>query len=251
MSSSVSTTVGGVMVVTHVHPAPQGAESQRYAGIQKFIKAWPLALGTVQIMIGVMVLLFGIAMVVSADTLGVYSGFFVWGALFYITAGSLTVAAGKSVNRCLVNSALAFCVIAAVASCTATILYSLDAAGILNRCGYYDYSHGSWTFECYIYLSRTQGFSGVLAVFHFLELVVSITVSGFACCSTCDCNSQPPSFVVVSGDAAVAPYAPPSVQAPVVSVSQLPPQMPSYPKSPEDLRATALTEPPAYNAVMN
>ncbi|XP_040890267.1 membrane-spanning 4-domains subfamily A member 4D-like isoform X5 [Toxotes jaculatrix] len=246
MSSSVSTTVGGVMVVTHVHPAPQGAESQRYVGIQKFTKAWPLALGTVQIMIGLMVLLFGIVSAITAHTLGVYSNIFVWGALIYITAGSLTVAAGKSVKLCPVNGALVLCVIAAVASCTATILYSVDAAGILATC------YGSYyNSNCYSYQSQTQGFSGVLAVFHFLEFIVSITVSGFACSATCDCNSQPPSFVVVSGDAAVTPYAPLSVQAPVVSVSQLPPQVPSYPKIPEDLRATAPTEPPAYNAFMN
>ncbi|XP_040890271.1 membrane-spanning 4-domains subfamily A member 4A-like isoform X7 [Toxotes jaculatrix] len=188
MSSTVSTTVGSVVVVTHVHPAPQGTERQHNVGIQKFMKAWPLALGTVQIMIGLMVLLFGIATVVNADTLGVYSGFFVWGALFYITAGSLTVAAGKSMNLCLVNGTLALCVIAALASCTATILYSLDAAGVLNRCSYYDYESGRYW--CSLYLIRMQGFSGVLAVFHVLELVVSITVSGFACCAAYNSSSE-------------------------------------------------------------
>ena len=39
-----------------------------------------LLLQTVQIMIGMITLLFGIAMVVYADTLGIYSGFFIWGA---------------------------------------------------------------------------------------------------------------------------------------------------------------------------
>ncbi|XP_040890274.1 membrane-spanning 4-domains subfamily A member 4A-like isoform X2 [Toxotes jaculatrix] len=189
MSSSVTTTVGGVMVVTHVHPAPQGTERQ-HVGIQKFMKAWPLALGTVQIMIGLMVLLFGIAMVVNADTLGVYSGAFVWGALIYITAGSLTVAAGKSKNLCLVNGALALCVMAAVASCIATILYSLDAAGLSNRCRYYGYDFGSGSYGCYLYKIRMQGFSGILVVFHFLELVVSITVSGFACCAAYNSSSE-------------------------------------------------------------
>ncbi|XP_040890275.1 membrane-spanning 4-domains subfamily A member 4D-like isoform X3 [Toxotes jaculatrix] len=216
MSSSVTTTVGGVMVVTHVHPAPQGTERQ-HVGIQKFMKAWPLALGTVQIMIGLMVLLFGIAMVVNADTLGVYSGAFVWGALIYITAGSLTVAAGKSKNLCLVNGALALCVMAAVASCIATILYSLDAAGLSNRCRYYGYDFGSGSYGCYLYKIRMQGFSGILVVFHFLELVVSITVSGFACCAAYNSSSEPPSFVVVPGDVAVTPYAPPSVQTPLLS----------------------------------
>ncbi|XP_040890266.1 membrane-spanning 4-domains subfamily A member 4D-like isoform X3 [Toxotes jaculatrix] len=246
MSSTVSTTVGSVVVVTHVHPAPQGTERQHNVGIQKFMKAWPLALGTVQIMIGLMVLLFGIVSAIRANTLGVYSGAFVWGALIYITAGSLTVAAGKSVNRCLVNGALALCVIAALASCTATILYLMDAAGILNRCSYYDYGHGSY--DCYLYKSLVQGFSGVLAVFHFLEFVVSITVSGFACSATCNCNSQTPSFVVVPGDVAVTPYAPPSVQTPLLSA---PPTGIDARFRPEHPIATAPPEPPAYDAVIN
>ncbi|XP_018544854.1 membrane-spanning 4-domains subfamily A member 15 isoform X8 [Lates calcarifer] len=100
MSSSVSTTTGGVVVVTHVHPTPQDGEPQRPVGIQKFSRASPMAFGTVQIMIGLMTLLLGIVMAINANTLGVFSGFFVWGALIYIAAGSLTVAAGKSLNRC-------------------------------------------------------------------------------------------------------------------------------------------------------
>ncbi|GLD57686.1 membrane-spanning 4-domains subfamily A member 15-like isoform X1 [Lates japonicus] len=80
MSSSVSTTVGGVVVVTHVHPAPQGATSQLPVGIQKFSRASPMALGTVRIMIGLMTLLFGIVMAVNPNTEGVSGGIFVWGA---------------------------------------------------------------------------------------------------------------------------------------------------------------------------
>uniref|UniRef100_A0A4W6DY04 Uncharacterized protein n=1 Tax=Lates calcarifer TaxID=8187 RepID=A0A4W6DY04_LATCA len=81
MSSSVSTTTGGVVVVTHVHPTPQDGEPQRPVGIQKFVKGRPMILGTIQIIIGLMTLLFGIVMAINANTLGVFSGFFVWGAL--------------------------------------------------------------------------------------------------------------------------------------------------------------------------
>ncbi|GAA6216890.1 membrane-spanning 4-domains subfamily A member 4D-like [Lates japonicus] len=140
MSSSVSSTTGGVVVVTHVHPTPQGAEPKHPVGIQKFSKGRPMVLGTIQIIIGLMTLLFGIVMVIRADTLGIFSGFFVWGALIYITAGSLTVAAGKSLNRCRVIAALVLSVIAAVAACAAVILYFLDAV-IWMPC--YDYSYDS------------------------------------------------------------------------------------------------------------
>ncbi|XP_044030605.1 membrane-spanning 4-domains subfamily A member 12-like isoform X3 [Siniperca chuatsi] len=206
MSSSLSTTAGSVVVVTHVHPVPQGAGHQLCVGTQKFSKGRPLVLG-------------------------------------YITAGSLTVAAGKSFNRCLVNGALAVSVAAAVVSCTATILYALDATGLMIQC----YGSDSWKNYCYPYVIRMQGVSGVLAVFHLLELIVSVTVTGFACNATCNCNTEKPSIVVVPGDVSVTAHDLPNSQAPSVSLAQLPSQvscqMVSYSKNRE-----GQTDPPAYSA---
>ncbi|GAA6216893.1 membrane-spanning 4-domains subfamily A member 15-like [Lates japonicus] len=231
MSSSLSTMVGGVVVVTHVHPAPRGAAHKRPVGIQKFIKAQPTALGTVQIMIGLMALMFGIVMVVQPDTMGVYSGIFAWGAVIYITAGSLTVAAGKSLNRCLVNGTLGVNILAAGVSFVATILYFLDAARI-RWVACRDYSG-----TCFLYQSRTKGFMGVLAVFHLLELFVSITVAAFACRAT---YSAEESSVVVTADASVTAQAPPSA-----------PLLTDRPPHSEDPRAPTLPQPPAYTAVVN
>uniref|UniRef100_A0A8D3CTZ7 Membrane-spanning 4-domains subfamily A member 4A-like n=1 Tax=Scophthalmus maximus TaxID=52904 RepID=A0A8D3CTZ7_SCOMX len=209
MSWSVSTTVDGVVVVTHVHPAPQGAGPRHGATLQKFSRSWPLVLGTVQIMVGLIILLFGIAMTVPTDSLGVFSGIFVWGAALYIIAGSLTVAAGKYLTRCLVNAALALCVIAAVVSATGTILYSLDAAGLMFYC----YYHGSGQYDCYTYMTRTQGVSGVLAVFNLLELTVSITIAGYACRAACNCTQEPPSVVYVPAASVGARDAPSAQEA--------------------------------------
>uniref|UniRef100_A0A4W6FZM3 Membrane-spanning 4-domains subfamily A member 4A-like n=1 Tax=Lates calcarifer TaxID=8187 RepID=A0A4W6FZM3_LATCA len=185
-------------------------------------------------MIGLMALMFGIVMVVQPDTMGVYSGIFAWGAVIvsliifmiliismlqqlmfgqtelqcfcpsllqYIIAGSLTVAAGKSLNRCMVNGALAVNILAAGVSFVATILYFLDSARIRwVTCR--DYSG-----TCFLYQSRTKGFMGVLAVFHSLALFVSITVAAFACRAT---YSAEESSVVVTADALVTQQAPPS-----------------------------------------
>ncbi|KAL7370821.1 hypothetical protein ABVT39_012051 [Epinephelus coioides] len=239
-----SAAAGSVVVVTHVHPLPQGLGHQHYVDTPgRFSKGRPLALGTVQIMIGLMVLLFGVAMAVNADTIGVFSGIFVWGALFYIAAGSLTVAAGNSMNRCLVRGALAVSVVAAVASTTATILYGLDAAGLMNSC----YVTDSWQSICYLYLSRMQGFSGVLAIFHFLELIVSITVAAFACNATCNCCAERPSIVSIHETGAVTTHAASTFQAPSVSVANVPSQIVTGYKNPEEPRPTVLSDPPPYN----
>ncbi|XP_035486083.2 membrane-spanning 4-domains subfamily A member 4A-like isoform X2 [Scophthalmus maximus] len=246
MSWSVSTTVDGVVVVTHVHPAPQGAGPRHGATLQRFSRSWPLVLGTVQIMIGLIILLFGIAMTVYADSLGVFSGIFVWGAALYIIAGSLTVAAGKYLTRCLVNAALALCVIAAVVSATGTILYSLDAAGLMFYC----YYHGSGQYDCYTYMTRTQGVSGVLAVFNLLELTVSITIAGYACRAACNCTQEPPSVVYVPAASVVAQAAP-SAQAGFVPATQFSSPMVNNSKGSEQPGAPGLMEPPTYNSVVS
>lgn len=241
MSSSVSASAGGVLVVTQVYnPQPQCTPQQICVGTQAFIRAHPLAVGTVQIMIGVMVFLFGIVMAIGADSFGVFSGIFVWGAGFYITSGSLTVAAGKSLSRCLVNTSLAFNVVASVASLTAVILYSLDAAGLIIYC----YDDSSWPFYCELYRTRMQGFSGVLAVFHLLEFIVSITVAAFACKATCNCNDQQQQVFVVPGNASLAAHAPPSSHVSPLSMAP-PPQVVVSPK-PEGQINPGFTEPPAY-----
>ncbi|XP_035486080.2 uncharacterized protein LOC118308790 isoform X2 [Scophthalmus maximus] len=172
MSSSVSTTVDGVVVVTHVHPAPQGAGPQHGTTLQRFSRSQPLVLG-------------------------------------YIIAGSLTVAAGKYLTRSLVNAALVLCVIAAVASATGTILYSLDATGVMWYC----YNGYDGRNDCYRYKTRMHGVSGALAVFNLLELIVSITIAGYACSATCNCTQEPPSVVYVPAASVGARDAPSAQEA--------------------------------------
>uniref|UniRef100_A0A3P8X1V9 Membrane-spanning 4-domains subfamily A member 4A-like n=1 Tax=Cynoglossus semilaevis TaxID=244447 RepID=A0A3P8X1V9_CYNSE len=196
MSSSQTNRMAGGVIITQFHPAPNdpivaaGATIQQYQNkmIQKFSAGRPQVLGVIQIMVGLIVLLFGIAATPVADSVGVFSGIFVWGAALYITAGSLTVAAGKRLNRCLVKGALGVSVVAALAATAAFIIHTMDAALI-----YLCYGYPGSVF-CVSVQLRMQGISGVLAVFNLLELIVAITVAGYACSATCNCNnvvSQP------------------------------------------------------------
>ncbi|XP_041635794.1 membrane-spanning 4-domains subfamily A member 12-like [Cheilinus undulatus] len=233
MSSAVTTTSGGLVVVTQVLPSnqPQPQDVQQ-AGprTHRFIQAYPLAVGTVQIMIGVLVLLTGIVTLFSGLNFGIVSGFFVWGAGFYITSGALTVAAGKSLSRCLVNTALGFNVVSSVAAFAAIILYSFDAAEVMSPC---------FSYDCMI---MSSSFSGVLLVFHVLEFAVSLTVSIFACRATCNCcdNQQHPYVYYMPAQA--PPHTGPATMA------GPPQQIPSFPKPTEnqDQVLSGLYEPPAY-----
>ncbi|XP_039662017.1 membrane-spanning 4-domains subfamily A member 15-like isoform X2 [Perca fluviatilis] len=182
-STSITTEAGGVLVVTHVIPAPQGAATQNSAE-KKNHREQLLALGTVQIMIGLAVFLFELAMIPDTYTLGMYSGAFVWAPLFDILSGSLMVCAGTSMNKCRVNGGVGLSVVAAVASGAATTIYVLD---VLNVTGYlfqrYDSNHPYYYYHHNYYndLSVTRGVLCVLAVFSFLGFMVSICVTVLGC----------------------------------------------------------------------
>ncbi|KAM6968148.1 membrane-spanning 4-domains subfamily A member 8-like [Aplochiton taeniatus] len=121
----------------------------------------------------------------------------------YIIAGSLTVAADKTLNRCLVNGSLGMNIVAAIVSITGVILYSIDAAGVILFCfsypdgnsEYYRDSYTTCRFLSVFSQSQTQGVSGVLAIFSLLEFTVSISVSVFACKATC-CSEPQEVFIV-------------------------------------------------------
>ncbi|KAM9309145.1 membrane-spanning 4-domains subfamily A member 3-like [Pholidichthys leucotaenia] len=213
MSGSTSATVkvGGGYVVTHVNPDPQAAAPQAAPERNQFSHRRPEAFGTVQIMIGIEVFLFGMVWI-PLPGVGALSGIFVWGAVLFITSGSLTVAAGKSSNRCLVNTALSFNVVAAVTAGSGIIVYSLDAA----LSPYFRYCDSFNSYDCfYLHTSTYIGVSIILAIFCLLELIVSIYVVAVLCCAY-----QPAPMILLNQPvppASVTMEAPPTYIYPTLS----------------------------------
>nr|XP_046161853.1 membrane-spanning 4-domains subfamily A member 4A-like [Oncorhynchus gorbuscha] len=223
MSSSQTTTTNGAVVITHVYPYGNGmgvagiASAPHCLGqtvssvLGSFRAGHPKALGTIQITIGLIMLLTGIVMTAGpqVDNIGVLSGIFVWGSIIYVVAGSLTVAADNKLNKCLVKGSLGMNVVATVTALTGTILHSLDSAGILYRyyCDYPGYpSYNTPSYVCQQYWVRSQGISGVLAVFSLLEFIVSICVSSFACRAVCLCCRSTPEQVFIIGNQIPVPH---------------------------------------------
>ncbi|XP_062394386.1 membrane-spanning 4-domains subfamily A member 4A-like isoform X2 [Sardina pilchardus] len=216
------------VVVTHVYPQ-QGA--QRFTSPQsevvstpssmlgKFLKGEPAATGTVQIMIGVVVLLFGIVTAFYAfyaTTISTYSGIMFWGAIIYITAGSLTVRANKNLNPCLVNASLGMNICSTITAGIGIIMHSLD---LITRL--YPYYSCYGYSNCYmfekVFWSRSMGIAGVMLVLSVLEFIVSICVSAFACKATCSTTTN--AQVIHQ----VQPTCPSHVSAPPLNTSQMPP----------------------------
>ncbi|KAJ8290069.1 hypothetical protein GJAV_G00008380 [Gymnothorax javanicus] len=184
-----SSTGDGFVVVTQVYPPQSGAAalctSQPVSSVlRKFLKGDPKALGTVQIMIGLFVILVGIIISIAGSYVGVYSGFVFWGGLIFISSGALSVAATNKLNRCLVRGALGMNIISAIAAGIGIILFSLEFAF-------------GWLYDAtsYGFQTLSDGTKGVLMLFTFLELLISISVSAFACSAVCNSSSQQVMYV--------------------------------------------------------
>ncbi|XP_001339255.3 membrane-spanning 4-domains subfamily A member 4A-like [Danio rerio] len=153
-------------------------------GIQAFLKGQPKALGTVQIMVGVLTFLLGIASIHYGYYVFFHTGASYWGSLIYIIAGWLSIAAKNKIDSpaglCLVRASLVMNIFSAIAAGISIIEHSLNLVFVSSgpSCSLpYSWSQGD--------RSLFSGIRGVLLAFAVLELLISIFLSAFGCKVTC------------------------------------------------------------------
>ncbi|XP_077095565.1 membrane-spanning 4-domains subfamily A member 4A-like [Siphateles boraxobius] len=158
-----------------------------HTALTQFFKAQPKALGTVQIMTGVMVFLFGIVRTTNIyhnnyPALSVFSGITYWGSFINISAGALSVAAQNKLNPCVVKASLIMNVISAVTAGLAILLVSIEIGLISDLRSYNVYDS---TPRISLNVKRYDlGILGILLVFSILQFIISICISAFACKAT-------------------------------------------------------------------
>ncbi|RXN38687.1 membrane-spanning 4-domains subfamily A member 4A-like protein [Labeo rohita] len=166
-----ATPVGAVTnapVPVYVQPVPGVSPLHGVSPFQAFLKGQPKALGTVQIVIGLLTLLFGIVLTIHADSVTIISGIPYWGSL--IVKGSLGMNIFSAIS----------------AGCTIIIIpFDLALGPLYNYC---------YNMDCYDFKERYTtlfvGIGTVLLIFALLEFIISICLSGYACKVACYCCSQ-------------------------------------------------------------
>ncbi|XP_060724983.1 membrane-spanning 4-domains subfamily A member 4A-like [Tachysurus vachellii] len=194
-------------VVTQVIPSSTAEQNstQTISPLRKFLKGEPKALGTVQIMIGLLTLLFGIVSATFPESVIIFSGVVFWSPVFHIISGSLAVSASNKLNSCVVKATLILNIFSTLSAGITIIFLFLDLIF-----GSYRYSHyeDSYSYNYYASESMGQGITGVLLVFTLLQFCISIALSAFACKATCTSEPTLNIINVVQNPESFAPSAP-------------------------------------------
>ncbi|XP_048048335.1 membrane-spanning 4-domains subfamily A member 15-like [Megalobrama amblycephala] len=138
------------------------------AALKVFFKAQPKALGTVQILIGVMIFFIGFLLTIIYPNIVIISGITYWGSFIYISAGSLSVAAQNKLNLCLVKASRVMNVISAITAGLTIFLMSVEITALVGDPLY----------------PEGLRIIVILLVFTIPQFIISICISGFACKAT-------------------------------------------------------------------
>ncbi|KAK1151555.1 membrane-spanning 4-domains subfamily A member 4D-like isoform X1 [Acipenser oxyrinchus oxyrinchus] len=220
MSTSVST-ANGMVVVTQIYPqgtentAPAPAADQRChvvpssalcqlsEKLKRFLKGEPRPLGTVQILIGVISIMFGGVLSVTPFSISAATGTPYWTGVLYIISGSLCVAADRTPKASLIKAALGMNVVSSVAAGIAICFYCVDLPFYYGTsvCSYpssqsRDHYYG-YRCEAIVLAAQrtTTGIKSVLLIFSLLQFCVSVSMAAFACKAACH-NTYTPVIVV-------------------------------------------------------
>ncbi|XP_056385952.1 membrane-spanning 4-domains subfamily A member 8-like isoform X2 [Hyla sarda] len=171
---------------------------------QTFLKGKPRALGIVLIVSAILEIALGITLIFTIFTITLPSGIVFWGSIFYIIAGSLTIAAHAKPSLCLVKGSLSLNIISSITSIVAIILTIVDLG--TTYCYYYwDDDHTDYYFnEC---LQRLGGVHAVLSIHLIINLLlfcVSLSLSIFGCRSLSTVSSNGPQMFLIQNNGVVS-----------------------------------------------
>ncbi|XP_069083954.1 membrane-spanning 4-domains subfamily A member 4D-like isoform X2 [Pleurodeles waltl] len=225
----------GVLVITQVIPPTQQQQIQVGTSVfqsvlcqfpvplQKFIKGEPKALGVAQILIGLIQFILGIILAISMGTIfsvGVIVGIPFWAGIFFIISGSLSTAAERNRNICLVKASLGMNIVSSVAAFLGFIFYAIDL-GICSVYGWYsEGGHGGMYDDSarrftQSFVAVVKGIEALLLLLVLVEFCISISTSVFGCKAVCRDSTSDMPVIIMQNEPRVEPTCPPVTPPPM------------------------------------
>ncbi|XP_054854870.1 membrane-spanning 4-domains subfamily A member 8-like [Eublepharis macularius] len=174
--------------------------------LQKFYRGKPMALGIIQILIGILEIALGLAAVLAKDPINYFFHFTTpyWMGSLYIISGSLSVSAAKDPRIPLVKCMLGMNILSAVGAGVGIVMFSF----LVSRTTYYTRMGAATPYNgayppvmTVVFLdvaikkslkwrlcfsSRLMHYvAAILLAFTILEFLIAVTSAGFGCSSMC------------------------------------------------------------------
>ncbi|XP_062376887.1 membrane-spanning 4-domains subfamily A member 4A-like [Sardina pilchardus] len=147
--------------------------------LQTFLRGHPKTLGTVQILVGGVMLMFGVVMTILIHAMSARSGILFWGGLMFVNAGALSIATDRKLTVRLVKATFGVNIFCSIIALIGIVLHSLDLAMFS-----YLIKSSKESFKCVqpwiLYLGRSVGISAVMLTLSLLELIIGIYLCVFA-----------------------------------------------------------------------
>uniref|UniRef100_A0A452UBT6 Membrane spanning 4-domains A3 n=1 Tax=Ursus maritimus TaxID=29073 RepID=A0A452UBT6_URSMA len=167
---------------------------QRNDELQNHQKEKLQALGAVQILNGATVLVLGIFLASLQNIFHPFSQFFfisytaypLWGPIFFIVSGSLSVAAGRKPTRTLVQNAFGMCIASSAVALVGFVFLSVNLA--VNKHSFKNCESSQSQDLCVYVGIFSNGLMSLMLILTLLELFISTSVSVMWCIES-SCNS--------------------------------------------------------------
>ncbi|XP_061468733.1 uncharacterized protein LOC133377962 [Rhineura floridana] len=217
-------------------------QTSRNRALAKCLKVEAKTLGAIQIIIGLIHIGFGavpgILLALEYMPVATVRGYPFWGGIFFIVSGSVTVAAEKHVNGCLMKCSVGLNITSAIMALSGIILYIVEL--VLNRRGGFSvYSpHEASKLRYFEAQSTGVALAVLLLLFSLMEFCITVMIAHFGCQANCCTN-----------DTAIA-YLPCAVTGESVALTENNPAPSAYNPAPSAYNPAPSAYNPAYSNVV-
>ncbi|XP_020039346.2 membrane-spanning 4-domains subfamily A member 3 isoform X2 [Castor canadensis] len=189
---------------------PEGRKSSVYQPMddvsQDYQKGILQALGAIQILNGAMILALGVFMGSLQNLSHLFRHFFIfifytgypfWGAVFFISSGSLSVAAGRKPTRMLMQNSFGMNIASTTIALVGTVFLLIHL--VLNNQLFKDCQSLQSPDLCIYMGSSSYGLVSLMLILTLLELGVTVSIETLWCqrnfCASREAIASPPNYV--------------------------------------------------------